>query len=456
MSFSEQKERAGREERASTLRRKRKHRRSEDWDWQQRKRQRVDITRLPNVQHSNVLHGRRRHALARSTEEKSSSRVCLSRRGSRRHNNSNRNRYLRQGASSPERSLGLTQNPGRSIPRSRPELSRFYRRRHQGSTLRRLKISTYDAARYSLRAPRHRAGRRRRLLRLLMDSDAEEEGISEFSSQTSNSFDRPSRRYNATRRSSVLEASSGGGRRNDSMVTPRSDHSHYTFQERSNRLYNRIGQSPTNRNSISNRGIRDRERGTLSGLSSSRRNYFRPRMLDNFEHKDCSSISDESSDDYSMDACSILFDNFTTPRTESIRRHMGRYESLNDPFEDILRYDAQTQADVLSLIYSGYVSSGDSLPEFFNSQETNGARFDQIDKLPTWKFKLKPKHSQEVEMSNNRKSCCICLDDFKHNDSLRTLQCLHFFHRKCIDKWLLKNRTCPICKFDITNSDSSL
>ena len=46
--------------------------------------------------------------------------------------------------------------------------------------------------------------------------------------------------------------------------------------------------------------------------------------------------------------------------------------------------------------------------------------------------------------------CMVCLIEYEANEELRTMPCLHFFHRECIDKWLLeRGSTCPICKFNV-------
>ncbi|GJD10971.1 RING finger protein 165 [Galdieria sulphuraria] len=45
--------------------------------------------------------------------------------------------------------------------------------------------------------------------------------------------------------------------------------------------------------------------------------------------------------------------------------------------------------------------------------------------------------------------CSICLENYSNSDSLRVLPCLHFFHVVCIDKWLMMDKACPLCKWDI-------
>uniref|UniRef100_A0A1I7XPR8 ribulose-phosphate 3-epimerase n=1 Tax=Heterorhabditis bacteriophora TaxID=37862 RepID=A0A1I7XPR8_HETBA len=45
--------------------------------------------------------------------------------------------------------------------------------------------------------------------------------------------------------------------------------------------------------------------------------------------------------------------------------------------------------------------------------------------------------------------CAICLDEYSEGAELRVLFCGHEFHPKCVDPWLLANRRCPLCQFDV-------
>ena len=43
--------------------------------------------------------------------------------------------------------------------------------------------------------------------------------------------------------------------------------------------------------------------------------------------------------------------------------------------------------------------------------------------------------------------CNICMDHFAYRQYKRTLpKCNHTFHKKCIDSWLKKNSSCPVCR----------
>lgn len=53
------------------------------------------------------------------------------------------------------------------------------------------------------------------------------------------------------------------------------------------------------------------------------------------------------------------------------------------------------------------------------------------------------KINNELRFSNDE-DCSICLGD-QTNKAVK-LTCGHIFHKMCIDPWLEKNKTCPICR----------
>lgn len=74
-----------------------------------------------------------------------------------------------------------------------------------------------------------------------------------------------------------------------------------------------------------------------------------------------------------------------------------------------------------------------------SSHVTSG---DLLDSLPLFTFR-----SVARSLSNGGGDCAVCLSKFEPRDQLRLLPlCCHAFHAACIDKWIVNNQTCPLCR----------
>lgn len=51
--------------------------------------------------------------------------------------------------------------------------------------------------------------------------------------------------------------------------------------------------------------------------------------------------------------------------------------------------------------------------------------------------------------------CNICCMEFSDGHEIKILQCLHTYHKYCIDEWFLKRSTCPDCKFNLRSLNVS-
>jgi len=48
--------------------------------------------------------------------------------------------------------------------------------------------------------------------------------------------------------------------------------------------------------------------------------------------------------------------------------------------------------------------------------------------------------------ADSSQNCAICMDTFTEGEIIRDLKCGHSFHRGCIDEWLMRKSTCPLCR----------
>ncbi|GAB2282883.1 Translation initiation factor 3 subunit c [Dionaea muscipula] len=83
---------------------------------------------------------------------------------------------------------------------------------------------------------------------------------------------------------------------------------------------------------------------------------------------------------------------------------------------------------------------------FFEPEATKGLPCEIVEKIP----KLQITSTNNVDASGEKVSCSVCLQDFQTGETVRSLpQCHHMFHLPCIDKWLVRHGSCPLCRRDL-------
>lgn len=79
--------------------------------------------------------------------------------------------------------------------------------------------------------------------------------------------------------------------------------------------------------------------------------------------------------------------------------------------------------------------------QYIGGDTSQGAQQSEIRRLPT-------RNLEEAEIPED--PCSICQEEYVVGDEVRELPCGHFFHSACIDRWLVIQKKCPLCRHDIT------
>ena len=47
------------------------------------------------------------------------------------------------------------------------------------------------------------------------------------------------------------------------------------------------------------------------------------------------------------------------------------------------------------------------------------------------------------------RECSICQEVYEDRTRIARLKCSHEFHKKCVQRWLYANDSCPLCRADV-------
>jgi hypothetical protein len=61
-----------------------------------------------------------------------------------------------------------------------------------------------------------------------------------------------------------------------------------------------------------------------------------------------------------------------------------------------------------------------------------------------------------VDMVCSQPCCPVCSEDFLVDVECMQMPCSHIFHEKCVFPWLENKKTCPICRYELNDSCSTL
>lgn len=119
---------------------------------------------------------------------------------------------------------------------------------------------------------------------------------------------------------------------------------------------------------------------------------------------------------------------------EILRGLRGRF--VEEQFTPAMITAYRLQVSIANISY-------DELYDVYGEVASGGLSGDRLKKLPS--------HVVVDDIKTSHSICCtICLQDIEVGEVARSLpRCHHTFHLKCVDKWLIKHGSCPVCRRDV-------
>ncbi|XP_062204929.1 NEP1-interacting protein 2-like isoform X2 [Phragmites australis] len=97
----------------------------------------------------------------------------------------------------------------------------------------------------------------------------------------------------------------------------------------------------------------------------------------------------------------------------------------------------------ISAISSPFAETSDL---FDTTGGSKGLPADALRRLP----EIEMSEDSAVDAAGEALCCSVCLQDFRVGEPARRLpSCGHVFHAPCIDCWLVRHGSCPLCRRDI-------
>eukprot|EP00879_Flechtneria_rotunda_P019832 GHRR01020846.1.p1 GENE.GHRR01020846.1~~GHRR01020846.1.p1 ORF type:complete len:308 (+),score=108.98 GHRR01020846.1:408-1331(+) len=66
--------------------------------------------------------------------------------------------------------------------------------------------------------------------------------------------------------------------------------------------------------------------------------------------------------------------------------------------------------------------------------------------VDSWMSGGSSSNANQSQLPAESDACSICFCEYEASTQVKQLPCSHFFHPECIDQWLGRDNTCPLCK----------
>jgi hypothetical protein len=143
----------------------------------------------------------------------------------------------------------------------------------------------------------------------------------------------------------------------------------------------------------------------------------------------------------------------TRPRlTAHIRREILKLKAIQPT---IFVWEIQQKLLQNGICTSQTVPNAAAIQRVLNESLKNSVTVKEEAKMnvnrPSVSICLSPSPSPTLSNGESVSECSICLESYRSGQEVSILACSHEYHSSCIGEWMLKSRSCPMCRKDIHN-----
>ena len=118
------------------------------------------------------------------------------------------------------------------------------------------------------------------------------------------------------------------------------------------------------------------------------------------------------------------------------------HDDYNEEEEEDDDEEEDSSSPASDMSYDTLLRLGEQIGDVKMERWALRAKF-EISKLPIVRFSS---HFGTIDENETRQKCLICQLQYEPIEELRQLPCGHYFHRGCVDQWLMTKDLCPCCR----------
>lgn len=154
-------------------------------------------------------------------------------------------------------------------------------------------------------------------------------------------------------------------------------------------------------------------------------------------------IRNEDNDEDNYEIGNMLLSSLLRDRTEYLEEQSSRLSNASIMLrllESSLREEFNTLNNELNRL---------------NARNNIGIQPSKFSNILSQRMKQKLRYIT-VDKECSQMGCPICSEDYIEGHKELILPCQHLFHEECVMPWLKDKKTCPMCRFEITDSASTI